>query len=146
MFEVGCATSVLRESRNSMNPLPEKPDPGRESDASAPLPRKPRTHTPRPDALSCETFEFISAVDEYKRRHMRSFLNDEEVIDILLSLGYALESARELPDSVTAEEIEAFITAREKYRTEEGRLFPTWSEVFQLLIDLGYQRREGSAA
>ena len=37
-----------------------------------------RTHTPRPDELSRETFEFIAAIDEYKRKHMRSFLSDKE--------------------------------------------------------------------
>ena len=41
---------------------------------------KVRTHTPRPDELSRECFEFIAAVDHYKRSHMRSFLEDREVL------------------------------------------------------------------
>lgn len=129
-----------------MNLPPEKPEKGRDSEAEAVPKRKVRTHTPRPDELSFETFEFISAVDDYKRKHMRSFLNDEEVIDILLSLGYALAGDVELESNATPEEIEAFVAARERYRMEEGRLFPTWSEVFKLLVDLGYQRAKDSAA
>ena len=55
-----------------------------------------RTHTPRPDELTRETFEFITAVDEYKRRHMRSFLNDPEVLEILHDLGYRLPGRTDL--------------------------------------------------
>jgi len=129
-----------------MNPPPEKPDPGRDSESQRPPKRRVRTRTPRPDELSRETFEFIAAVDEYKRRHMRSFLNDEEVIDILLNLGYVLEKAAEDREEVSDAEVEAFIEARERYRNEEGRLFPTWSEVFKLLIELGYHRDRDTAA
>ncbi len=105
--------------------------------------KKPRvrTHTPRPDELSQETFEFIAAVDEYKRRNMRSFLEDAEVLEILLELGYR----RAETDRVTEDQLDAFAEARERYRIEEGRLFPTWSELFELLTGLGYQRVEDAA-
>jgi hypothetical protein len=116
----------------------------------APAPRpegedKPwvRTHTPRPDELSRETFEFIAAIDDYKRRHMRSFLTDAEVLGVLHALGYGR------PTSVGAAspaELEEYAAARARYRAEHGRLFPTWSEVFQLLLDLGYQRQEPRSA
>lgn len=98
-----------------------------------------RTHTPRPDELSRETFEFIAAIDEYKRKHMRSFLSDREVLGVLRTLGYGRESAGPEPSEA---ELAEYAGARTRYRTEHGRLFPTWSEVFQLLLELGYQREE----
>jgi hypothetical protein len=102
-----------------------------------------RTHTPRPDELSRECFEFIAAIDEYKRRHLRSFLSDREVLGVLISLGYAHSSAG---GTVGPGELERYAAARARYRTEHGRLFPTWSEVFQLLLELGYQRAERDSA
>lgn len=96
-----------------------------------------RTHTPRPDELSRETFEFISAIDEYKRRHMRSFLGDREVLLVMRALGYRGPAGSGEPGP--AEE-EAYAATRARYRVEKGRLFPTWSEVFGLLMDLGYTR------
>ena len=98
-----------------------------------------RTHTPRPDELSRETFEFIAAIDDYKRKHMRSFLSDREVLLVLRTLGYGRESAPAEPSDA---ELAEYAAARARYRTEHGRLFPTWSEVFQLLLDLGYRREE----
>ncbi|MEW6072252.1 MAG: hypothetical protein AB1726_06590 [Planctomycetota bacterium] len=129
-----------------MTPPPEMPLPGGDPHPRAARRPSVRTHTPRPDEITPETFEFITAVDEYKRRHLRSFLNDEEVLAILLSLGYALRGEAPPAAQATGAEVEAFVAARERYRIAEGRLFPTWSEVFQLLLDLGYRRRRGSAA
>jgi hypothetical protein len=129
-----------------MKPPSQKPAPGTDSPAAKGPPRRPyRTHTPRPDELSRETFEFITAIDEYKRRHMRSFLGDDEVIEILLSLGYGLAKEAEERQDASDDEVHAFVDARERYRHEEGRLFPTWSEVFQLLLDLGYVREDSAA-
>jgi len=98
-----------------------------------------RTHTPRPDELSRETFEFIAAIDEYKRKHMRSFLSDREVLGVLFALGYGRGRRG---GEATESELGEYAAARARYRAEHGRLFPTWSEVFQLLLDLGYQRQE----
>jgi len=102
-----------------------------------------RTHTPRPDELSRETFEFIAAIDEYKRKHMRSFLSDREVLAVLHGLGYWLQRGSNEPSEA---ELSAYAAARARYRTEHGRLFPTWSEVFQLLLELGYRRQEPRSA
>ena len=102
-----------------------------------------RTHTPRPDELSRETFEFIAAIDEYKRKHMRSFLSDREVLMVLAQLGYGREDSSSEP---TARELADYAESRARYRAEHGRLFPTWSEVFQLLLDLGYERQEPRSA
>lgn len=103
---------------------------------------KVRTHTPRPDELSCETFEFIAAVDEYKRRHLRSFLEDAEILEIIFELGYSRDG---LDPAVTETQLDDFAEARERYRLDEGRLFPTWSELFELLSQLGYERFEEAA-
>lgn len=98
-----------------------------------------RTHTPRPDELSRETFEFISSIDEYKRKHMRSFLSDREVLGVLRGLGYGRSGGSAEPSEG---DLAQFAAARARYRAEHGRLFPTWSEVFQLLVELGYEREE----
>jgi hypothetical protein len=98
-----------------------------------------RTHTPRPDELSRESFEFISAIDEYKRRHLRSFLSDREVLGVLHALGYRRGTAGHEPSDA---DLADYAAARQRYRAQHGRLFPTWSEVFQLLVELGYSRRE----
>lgn len=109
-----------------------------------------RTRTPRPDELSREAFEFIAAVDDYKRRHLRSFLNDEEILLVMRELGYRRPGASEDIHSEEVPppeaELAAFADARERYRREEGRLFPSWSELFDLLAELGYRRRDDSAA
>jgi len=98
-----------------------------------------RTHTPRPDELSRESFEFISAIDEYKRRHLRSFLSDREVLGVLHALGYQRGTAGHEPSDA---DLADYAASRQRYRAQRGRLFPTWSEVFQLLVELGYSRAE----
>ena len=118
---------------------PERP----ESEKPVEPPKKKvrvRTHTPRPDELTRETFEFISAVDEYKRAHMRSFLKDEEVLAILHDLGYRPPGRTAACREPDEEQLAAYAAARKRYRIEQGRLFPTWSEVFELLRELGYAR------
>ena len=104
---------------------------------------KVRTHTPRPDELTHEVFEFIAAVDDYKRRNMRSFLEDAEILEILFELGYARDG---LDPAVTDDQLADFADMREQYRVKEGRLFPTWSELFELLSKLGYARAGDEAA
>jgi hypothetical protein len=102
-----------------------------------------RTHTPRPDELSRETFEFIAAIDVYKRKHMRSFLSDREVLCVLHDLGYRHEDQGREPSQA---ELDDYAAARARYRKEQGRLFPTWSEVFKLLMELGYERQDPRSA
>jgi len=100
---------------------------------------KVRTHTPRPDELSRECFEFIAAVDHYKRGHMRSFLEDREVLEIFFDLGWSRPDAEPV---VTDDQLADYAASRLRYRVEQGRLFPTWSEVFDLFMGLGYKREE----
>lgn len=44
--------------------------------------------SPRPDEMSAEVVEFITAVDEYKRTNQRPFPTWSEVLEILKGLGY----------------------------------------------------------
>ena len=92
-----------------------------------------RTSPPRPDQLSEETVEFLTALDLYKRKEMRSFLRFEEIFPVLEQLGYAFEGTKDELD-------EAFDAALEALREESGRLFPSWSEVFGVAIELGWSR------
>lgn len=116
-----------------------------DDDADDPLPLEdPRrfvvkTRTPRPDELSREAFEFIAAIDVYKRRHLRSFLDDEEVIEVLLQLGYVRDDLGPHDQPLPAE-LDDLKQARQRYREEQGRLFPSWSEIYELLRELGYRR------
>jgi hypothetical protein len=120
---------------------PKQPDRARASDDDAPS--AVHTHTPRPDELSREAFEFIAAVDLYKRRQLRSFLTDEEILTVLHELGYrCVQGARDAAPS--AKELSEFAAIRARYRREKGRLFPTWSELFELLKGLGYVRTGSS--
>lgn len=123
-----------------MTPASPRPAPHDPQDDEKPW---VRTHTPRPDELSRETFEFIAAIDEYKRKHMRSFLSDREVLMVLRSLGYGTQETASEPSEA---DLVAYAAARTRYRAEHGRLFPTWSEVFQLLLDLGYRRQDPRSA
>lgn len=91
---------------------------------------------PRPDQLSRDAFEFITAVDQFKRDEMRSFLGLEEVVSVLESLGYARRH-----DTVEAE-VQDIAQAIEDYKSSSSRLFPNWSEIFGLIQELGYVRED----
>lgn len=56
------------------------------SEKSAPKAKKP---TPtKPDEMSDDLVEFITAIDDYKRINSRPFPSWGEVFDVLKSLGY----------------------------------------------------------
>ena len=42
-----------------------------------------------PDAMSKDVVEFITAIDDYKRKNQRPFPNWSEVLEIVKALGYA---------------------------------------------------------
>ncbi len=94
-----------------------------------------RTRVPRPDELTQDTFEFISAIDDYKRSHMISFLTLEHVLEILDMLGY-------LPGQTDEKPIAGLESAVEGYKEKNERLFPNWSEIFQIVLELGYIRKD----
>ena len=49
---------------------------------------KKKAVTPRPDEMSDEVMDFITAIDDYKRKHERPFPNWSEILEILKGLGY----------------------------------------------------------
>jgi hypothetical protein len=42
----------------------------------------------RPDEMPADVLEFITAIDDYKRKHQRPFPNWSEVLEVVKSLGY----------------------------------------------------------
>jgi hypothetical protein len=72
-----------------MSPTP--PDRDRQKKTARP-PRQqqlPFEATPaRPDEMTDEVIEFITAIDEYKRARGRPFPNWSEVLEIVKGLGY----------------------------------------------------------
>jgi hypothetical protein len=49
---------------------------------------KNRKNSARPDEMSAEVIEFITAIDEYKRLNQRPFPSWSEVLEIVKGLGY----------------------------------------------------------
>jgi hypothetical protein len=94
-----------------------------------------RTSPPRPDQLSEETIEFLTALDLYKRNQLRSFLRFEEIFPVLEKLGYTFEGDRE---GLSA----TFEQALTAMREESGRLFPSWSEIFGATVEMGWSREK----
>ena len=43
---------------------------------------------PRADEMSAEVLEFITAIDDYKRRNERPFPSWTEILEVLKKLGY----------------------------------------------------------
>lgn len=100
-------------------------------------PTPPRVKVARPDELTRETFEFIAAIDEFKRNNMISIVSLEDLLTISHSLGYSRHKAGsgEL-------ELQQLQNEIDKYKKEKGRLFPNWSEIFGIMIDMGYTHRD----
>ena len=73
-----------------MSPTPSERRSKKAAAAAAkqqPLP-EPETLSLRPDEMSDEVIEFITAIDEYKRARGRPFPNWSEVLEIVKGLGY----------------------------------------------------------
>jgi hypothetical protein len=83
--------------------------------------------------MTSETFEFVAAVDQYRRDSGKSFLQTADVLEILTLLSYVL------PEEHGSAE-EAYEVALTRYKEENARLFPNWSEVFGVILELGYER------
>ena len=101
-----------------------------------PKPSSPVRHrVERPDEFSKETFEFIAAIDGYKRTHMISHVSLEQVLEILAGLNYKRGKH-------SKNELKLFVKAVDAYKKEHSRLFPNWSEIFQIVSELGYVRSD----
>jgi len=100
-----------------------------------PKPKPSRHRVERPDEFSKETFEFIAAIDGYKRTHMVSHVSLEQVLDVLAGLNYKRKAR-------VKNELRLLEKAVEAYKQEHARLFPNWSEIFQIVSGLGYKRAD----
>jgi hypothetical protein len=56
-------------------------------------PETASTSAPRADEMPADVIEFMTAMDEYKRRAGRPFPNWSEVLQVVKSLGYCRKSA-----------------------------------------------------
>lgn len=92
-----------------------------------------RTSPPRPDQLSNEVMEFLSALDDFKRKQMRSYLQPEEMFAVLREIGYSYPGDE-------AELHALFESALEELRASSGRPFPNWSELYDVALELGWSR------
>ena len=99
------------------------------------IPKPPRHRVARPDELSKDTFEFIDAIDRFKRTHMISIVSNTQVLEILSGLGYEFDAGRR-------DELEVYEEAVAAYKAQHNRLFPNWSEIFEIVTDLGYSRSD----
>jgi hypothetical protein len=56
-------------------------------------PEAASTSALRADEMPADVIEFMTAMDDYKRRHGRPFPNWSEVLQVVKSLGYCRKSA-----------------------------------------------------
>lgn len=85
--------------------------------------------------MSDETFEFLAAIDEAKRKWMIAHPSLSQVLDVLRGLGYGLPGNKTKKSQL--ETLEAGLAA---YKKKHKRLFPNWSEVFSVAHSLGFER------
>ena len=96
---------------------------------------KRKATAPRPDEMSPQVCEFLTAIDDYRRGNMRSFLSFQEILEVLRGLGYShVESLR---DETAMDEL---AQAVEEYKQANERLFPSWSEIFTVAVKIGWER------
>jgi hypothetical protein len=86
----------------------------------------------RPDEMAPEVFEFIDAIEKFKRHTMKAHLGSAQVLEVARGLGY-----RMVKGEVEVAEYEG---ALEAYKKRFKRPFPNWSEVFEVLKEIGFNR------
>ena len=96
-------------------------------------PKPAKAKVSKPDEMANEVIEFISAIDEFKRRNMIQHLPLDRVLEVVRELGYA-SSAKPKNEQRRVQ------NAIDEYRESHSRLFPNWSEVWHVLRELGYER------
>ena len=101
--------------------------------------------------MTVEQFEFVQAIEAFKKSSNTPFPNWVNVFDVVTSLGYrvaekpTLELAADAkimnPDFVhlTGEPAQ-FVKAIEAYKAVNKKRFPTWTEVLEVVMQLGYRK------
>jgi hypothetical protein len=118
---------VVKVSRNSGNVDKRKKDRRRQIDPT----------TCERD-YSHDEVEFMTAIDNYKRKTGRMFPTCSEMLTVIASLGYTRIA------EVTDTEIE-FVAALDQYKKKNARMFPTCSEILEVIRALGYDKPFASA-
>jgi hypothetical protein len=92
----------------------------------------------RPDEMPPEVFEFIDAIEKYKRRTMKAHLGSAQVLEVARGLGYGRVGGDGEGDGKGA--VAEYEGALEAYKKRFKRPFPNWSEVFEVLREIGFDR------
>ena len=69
-------------------PAPRKKTPAKASKKVKKAKKKRPPSPTNPDAMSDDVIEFITAIDDYKRKHGRPFPSWSEILEIVKGLGY----------------------------------------------------------
>ena len=108
--------------------------------------------------MTPEQFEFVKAIESFKKRLNKPFPTWVDVLGVVVRLGYrsvAKKTIRLADEAATpsyvgdaalldATQVE-FVRAVETYKRVNAVRFPTWTEVLEVVEQLGYrkvQRRE----
>lgn len=105
--------------------------------------------------MTPEQFEFVQAIETYKRKKNRPFPNWVDVHGVITALGYQSVEAKtidfnEAPAStfdtsdLTVPQAE-FVRAVETYKHVNKKRFPTWTEVLEVVDQLGYRKMQARA-
>lgn len=100
--------------------------------------------------MTPEQFEFVKAMESYKRKKNKPFPNWVDVLEVITALGYQSVEAKTIdlkdaPKSIqdsselTAAQSE-FVRAVETYKHVNKKRFPTWTEVLEVVDQLGYRK------
>lgn len=100
--------------------------------------------------MTPEQFEFVKAMETYKRKKNKPFPNWVDVLEVITALGYKVVEERtidfdEAPKStfdtsdLTMAQAE-FVRAVETYKFVNKKRFPTWTEVLEVVDQLGYRK------
>lgn len=100
--------------------------------------------------MTAEQFEFVQAVETYKRRKNKPFPTWLDVYELVRTLGYRpVEpntidlNAAPLTNLAIAEltgDKADFVKAIEAYKAVNKKRFPTWTEVLEVVLQLGYRK------
>lgn len=100
--------------------------------------------------MTAAQFEFVRAVELYKRRLNKPFPTWCDVLGIVVRLGYQCVAAKtirfnadvKMPEESCgwdARQVD-FVRAVETYKLVNGVRFPTWTEVLEVVDQLGYRK------
>ena len=101
--------------------------------------------------MTPEQFEFVAAIEQFKRRRNRPFPTWVDVLGVVVRLGYApvarrtlrLDASMVLPveDAAALDATQVdFVRAVETYKKVNVVRFPTWTEVLEVVEQLGYRK------